>query len=219
MAEQVNVLFGKKRGGIIGTLQLDVTNEENHQFENQVTEFPVENGLNVTDFIRQLPDKLTMSCFVTNTPIDIRQESNAEIITNADGTFEFRDFQRAVVNNRVTDAFEQLLTMSGRKVNGETIDAQIVKVVTGLRVYTNMAIQTITIPRNFSTGQALRFNISFIHIEKVQSETIELPDSFLNVNASSNVNIGKQNKKETTTNQDAKAKRASIAFKLAKRFF
>ena len=38
-----SVLFGK-RGAKIGALQLDATVEETHEYENQVSQWPVEDG-------------------------------------------------------------------------------------------------------------------------------------------------------------------------------
>lgn len=221
MAEGVNVLFGSKRGAIIGTLRLDMTVDENHQLENQVTEYPIEEGGNISDHIRQLPDKLTLNGLVTNTPINLTQQSNAEIITNAQGKFEVRNLERAIVNNRVISAFEQLLTMSGRKVNGETIDPQIIKVVTGLRVYTNMAIQTISVPRSKITGLALRFNITLINVIKVDSETIAIPNPKPNIKdgSTSTVDKGKVNGKQTTDGQKVRVSKAKRAFDAAIKLF
>ena len=51
------------------SLDLDVTQDEAHEWSNDVTQFPVELGSQITDHIQPLPDKLTISGVITNSAI------------------------------------------------------------------------------------------------------------------------------------------------------
>lgn len=218
----ITVLFGKKRGGVIGTLQLDATINETHTINNQITTYPIEEGSNISDHIRQLPDEITMSCFVTNSPINILQESNARIVKDATGKFSVKDLERSIVSNRVISAFEQLLAMSGRKIDGENIDPNgNITVVTGLRVYRNMAIVTISVPRNATTGDSLRFDITLRQIETISSETIILPDAKPEVKdtTSSTNKKGNVNTKQASAKQEENVSRAKSIYNKAKGLF
>lgn len=53
--------------------------------------------------------------------------------------------------NRSVDAFNRLINIYTNK--------QLVTVVTGIKVYTNMCIVSLQVPRNVQTGQSLTFNI------------------------------------------------------------
>ena len=67
----LSTLIYKKEPGKIGTLELDVTISENHEYGSMVTEFPVEKGGNVSDHIINNPVILNMNGFITNSPVRI----------------------------------------------------------------------------------------------------------------------------------------------------
>lgn len=47
----------------------DVIESENHETVAQITEHPVEVGINITDHVRALPNRITFIAYVTNQPI------------------------------------------------------------------------------------------------------------------------------------------------------
>lgn len=67
--------------------------------------------------------------------------------------------------NRSVNAFNQLVELQSRRLP--------VTLVTGIKVYTNMAITLLDVPRNVKTGQTLTFNIEFqkiIYDNTIQTE-------------------------------------------------
>lgn len=104
----ISVLFGSRKAGRIGELQLDATLRETHSVQNEVTQFPVEDKSDVSDNIRLLPDRVDINGLVTNSPIDILQANNAEVIEQTDGGVEIKNLQRTEVINSVELAVDIL---------------------------------------------------------------------------------------------------------------
>ena len=50
-------------------VSFDVIASENHETVAQITDHPVEVGINITDHVRTLPDRVTLVAYVSNTPI------------------------------------------------------------------------------------------------------------------------------------------------------
>jgi hypothetical protein len=73
--------------------------------------------------------------------------------------------------NRSISAFNSLILLHERR--------QIVDIVTGIKIYRNMAITSIDVPRTIRTGQTLTFNIELQRI--VFDDTIEVYSSQGNV--------------------------------------
>jgi hypothetical protein len=175
MSRGVNILFGRKAGKI-GELQLDVTVSEQHEYENEVSIFPIEEGADIADHIKLMPESITLDGFVTNSPISVLFEDVSEVIERKPGEVEVKNTSREGTVNRVELAQDVLLKISGRQIQGNDTTPQIVDIITGLRVYTGMAMTSLTIPRNARTGQAMNFTARFIKIVTVKSETVAIPD-------------------------------------------
>lgn len=81
------VAFLTKRRSKIGALSIEATLSESHSMTATVTRFPVEGGTIVSDHIVNDPEKITLECFISNTPIG------------------------GEVNNHAQEAFDQLTRM------------------------------------------------------------------------------------------------------------
>ena len=62
------------KAGANKILWFDVTTEEQHHLKAEITEHPVEEGINVTDNVRPAADSLSLTCFISNTPIVTKAE-------------------------------------------------------------------------------------------------------------------------------------------------
>ena len=144
----LSLLFGGNRKTKIGVLELDASITELHEFENVVTAYPVEDGGEVADHIYMKPDTVMVQGFVTNSPPLIFDITLGR-------------------SDRVGDALETLLTIRNNR--------ELVTVVTGLKVYNNMALKRLSIPRTRTTGNSIRFTADFVKVTKVASETAEIP--------------------------------------------
>lgn len=199
----ISILFNTRKAAKIGELQLDATLQEVHDYQNQVTSFPVEDGSSITDHIKIEPDEFQINGFVTNSPISVFQKNNSEVIRNVDGTVDVKNLQRSSSVNNVELALDQLLKISGRKVEGGNIDPELVTIVSGLRVYSNMAMLSCTIPRGPRTGDALEFSARFRQVKTVATETVVFPNPKTadKDRAQSKVPKGNQNTKEATAEE------------------
>lgn len=133
------------REGRIDNLVLDVTIAENHERTSRVTQWPVEDGGNVSDHISNEPEKLMVEGFITNSPIK----------------------GEAAPALRAQNAFDRLDELWKRR--------DVVEVATQMRVYQNMAIGRINVPINRGTGDALRFTVELERVRTVGSEVVDIP--------------------------------------------
>jgi hypothetical protein len=137
------------RQGRIGNILLDVTISETHERSNRVTNFPVEDGSNVTDHIGNEPERVFLEGFVTNNPA----VPGAPAILRAENTFNLLD---ALWRER-----------------------EVVEVATQLRVYRDMGIVRINVPKGRGVGDALRFTVELQRVRKVGSEVVDIPVDIL----------------------------------------
>lgn len=131
----------------IATLEFDVLVDENHEWSNEITENPVENGAPVTDHIIRQGDKLRMNIMVSDSSL------YREALEETD-----QPTQKAF------DVLRQL--MDARET---------VTVYTKYHVYDNMGIAYIGIPRSIANGNSLTIPIEFKQIRLVNTQTVKVP--------------------------------------------
>jgi hypothetical protein len=71
----------------IGTIWIDVSLSETHQLSAQVTEHPVEDGVNITDHIRPQPRSIQIEGIVTNHPIELPLSHAGGVMASDDAGF------------------------------------------------------------------------------------------------------------------------------------
>jgi len=129
----------------IGPMVLDVTLSESHSHSATSVTSPVEDGTEVEDHTRQEPDEITLEGMWTDTP---KGATKAEL-------------------NRSQEKYEQLVNIKER---GEALD-----VVTGLKVYENMVIQSISSTRDPSTGYTVPMSVTLKEQRRVSQQLEEIP--------------------------------------------
>lgn len=145
------------QGGGLSALTVDTVDRENHQWRNEISDYPVEGAANISDNIKQTPDRLEFTCFVSNTPI----EGTLDQVANfADRFLNGR--------KRTQDAYNQLLALKKLRIP--------VTVTTRYRVYENMGIESVSIPREPDTGDALVFDITLKEINIVRTAMTKVPE-------------------------------------------
>lgn len=122
---------------------IDATPLEDHQFETEVTDHPVEEGADISDHARIKPFLLTLDCVVSNTPLA--------------AVFPFRSSDLPS-----DDCYAHL--QQARK------EKRLLKVETSLDIFENMEITRLSIARKADDGFGIRFQISFKQIEIVTNE-------------------------------------------------
>lgn len=133
----------------IGSLVIDVFTEENHSAKASVTEFPVENGAVVSDHIFRNSDELEIKGSIC-APLYI-----FDIMKGRGSYFKAQ--------------YETLNSLVGT----------VLTVVTGLRVYDNMAFLDLSVPRNKDNGGSIDFTAKFRQIPIIKSQSTTLPKSQL----------------------------------------
>ena len=133
--------------------EIDVTSEESHNFDSVITSDPVEEGSDTTDNIKPVPDFVTLTGIVSDTPFGQLAERRTE--------------------GELNSAFALDLLLSIRAA-GEPVTVE-----TPLKTYFNMALERLSIPQNVRTGDSLQFSATFKQVRIVSTErttiTVEQP--------------------------------------------
>ena len=129
----------------IGFVTVDVAVDMSHSRRASVTQSPIENGTVVSDHVTLEPARLTISGFVTDTP------------------FFLTGFNLGAARSSATFHLLELMWES----------RQPFIVFTPRRLYTNMVIESLTVPE--SPESALRFQCELVEIKQVFSQNVTLP--------------------------------------------
>jgi hypothetical protein len=155
----IGLYFGGEKfqtifGNVFGNIELDAVLSEDHQWASDVTTNPVEEGAPVADHIIDVADKLRLKCFVTDAPLVASQSVSGSFNAGTAGT-------------RTQPVFDLLYRLKQARAT--------VMVYTRHASYENMAITDISITRTAETGEALEFDVSFVNIRQVATQTVDLP--------------------------------------------
>ena len=182
----------------IGQLRPDATISETTEFRSEVTDHPIELGSTISDHVFIQPRRVRIEGDVTNAPLEIFGG-----VTGIAGSLA------GIVGGGVADvvagAATGLLTGAGlseRRVEAyeqlrELFDTRrVITVVTGMDVFPNMVITSLTAPRDTRTGQKLRFTaelqqLTFVTTEAVSIDVEDLPPPEQDI-AASGSNAGQQ---------------------------
>lgn len=134
-----------------GGLVFDATFEENHTFEREYTENPLETGQPITDNSFQKPFSLTAQVGVSDTPL----------VRNPNDPFAVGQYKRTQA------AFEVLTSL---QATGDPFDIQ-----TGLKLYQNMVCLKIKVIQNKDTDSALIFEVDFREAIFVSTQVVSYP--------------------------------------------
>jgi len=169
MAINTTLFFDQQRTYGVGALTFDLILAESHNFNSSVSEYNIENGSIISDHIQKELENGTLSGLISN----------------------FSLTSPGIVSNRAQDAFDLLEQIYN--------DQQLVTVYTVNKVYENVAIVSIGISRDDSTGEATIAEISFRKVNVVSLKEIVIQasvfisdmDTDLNKQSSPNIDMGK----------------------------
>lgn len=180
-----------------GVLRFDAVTAETFISSATATEFPVEQGANVSDHVRKNLDKLTMEVVVSNTPIHGyhllsahgtrgRMQSVTLDIPQAK-----RGFGLSALIGRVVDLFKSkpatkasvLVFDTPFIATAETLDAlvqlqtegRLIDIVSRDWYLESMIIENITAPRTPDLGTSAKFTIDFKQIRIVETRQTTAP--------------------------------------------
>lgn len=130
-------------------VQFDNNLEEKYTRDSDVTAFPVEEGVPITDNHQAKQRMLDLTAEISNTPLHIEQEA----------------VNRVQFNHDVLDA----LVESGQRLT----------ITSGLKLYENAVVKTYTVARDFRTGQTLIAQLRIVQVQVVSSATVKVPADIL----------------------------------------
>jgi hypothetical protein len=163
--------------GSIGTIELDATYRENHEWDSTVTSNPVEGGSPITDHIILSPDTLSLNGIVSDASMSMADTGGllAQAVSSR-LPLPAGDIVPAVLGqlgalespaSRVQAAFDMLHDLRDAR--------QTVIAFTRYRIYRDMVIRKVTIPRDRSAGDAIEFTLDLVNIRLVQTQLVDLP--------------------------------------------
>ena len=189
-SDRLETVFNISRKGQIEALRIDAVITETHHRQSEVTEYPVEDGVAISDHVKLNPISIDMNCFISDAPANyfgIRDLSDiAEDVIN---TAFPRRGQRGEVPNAESrspiDAWNYLTTV--------WLNRYPITVISSLQIYRNMILTKLTAPKSVATGKSLEFQASLKEVRIVTRAETTLPALTLaNENQAGKVNEGKQ---------------------------
>lgn len=149
----------------IDEIIVDASISEQHNSEVEVTDHDVEEGSPISDHARVKPVTLTMEALITNTPINRGQ---ALRIVESNG-IQFQTPNQSEQLRGVAGYAEQ----SFAKLETLRDSVKLITVITALKTYSNMILTSLSVPRNASIGEALRFTATFKSVRLVKNQTTQ----------------------------------------------
>lgn len=128
-------------GNTINTITLDASVRENHVISNEITDHAVEKGANISDHTRPKPDRLTMDCIISN----------------------------ATVSQDNQNPFGMDVAV-WEELHGYAGTGTMFSIVTTLRRYDDMMLETCSNLRDAQHGDCLSFAVEWKHITFVENQ-------------------------------------------------
>ncbi len=196
----LGAIFGKQRVQFIQNnntvIQLDASIKETHSRESPPTEFPVEDGSTISDYVLLKPFSLEITGIISDTPLGGAQGLITQVATTlgssllppaglaAAGAGVALFSALAGSDSPSVAAYGQLLQLQQI--------AQPFDVLTSLHRYPNMWIKSISAPRDSETGKVLLFTVNLVQLLLVTPQSVNV-QIFSNPALSANIaDLGQQ---------------------------
>jgi hypothetical protein len=150
-------LFYREDGWSVGEISLDLILTEGHSLNAAVTQHPVQDGSTISDHITILPRNGTLRALVSNFSLAAASSNKAETWQDV---YEQGEAAQESLPNRAADTWEKLKELVKRR--------ELVKVVTALEVYEDMALTRVETTRDGDTGDALEIEIDYEQAVRVK---------------------------------------------------
>ena len=157
--------WGTKVFSDLMSIDFDATLDELHEWKNEVTQNPVETGSPIADHVIEKPDKLRLQGVITNSPLR--------------GPDAGKYFGGQIEVDRVQDKFETIYILFKQKEK--------IIVYTKHKIYTDMVIESVSIPRNAQIGEEIQFTMELVNIRLVATQLVTLPPGISAKKAASTV--------------------------------
>jgi len=166
-AHKITVITDNEGNPLIA---IDCVQEENHSMASEVTEYEIESGAYISDFILNKNKTITITGLISDDPIEVVQtglfsRTLTPLLPNAlKSKLPYSPFGKNKPSKEIFDKLEE--------IHNEKI---MVNLITGLKEYKNMVMTRLDIPRDRTTVRSLKFTAKFIQVRFVVSEMIYAP--------------------------------------------
>lgn len=143
----------------IGTLKVDIIRTFEYQFDQEVTEHPVETGFEVHDSIINKATRVDMTIGISSHPV-------TWFYKNGHGNQKFAD--GLAVLEQIRDAKEPITIVRPDKI------------------WADMVLTSARPVRNDESKSIIWVNCAFVHITKVETQTKDVPENIVDVSAKDN---------------------------------
>lgn len=131
----------------LSPIEFDVVTSESHKAQSSATNHPIEDGSAISDHVMLDPATLDVTGIISRHPVMYGASMSQSPTRDA-------------------DAYEALQTMHASRTP--------MTVTTSLGVYENMVMTSLEVSRDLSTATAIVARMSFIRVQIVEGESVEL---------------------------------------------
>ena len=196
----LSLIFNRPKRAQIGAMQLDASLVENHIRVAKPTKESIEDGTTVSDHVKLEPAKLTIKGQVSDVPLGIFQSAigtalgatTSAVAQSFGGESSLSGTIAGEVASAGIGSLAKLLKPKPSERGGRTINTrdpndafryleelwaarEPFTVITALRVYNNMIVSNLDVPRSASIGKSLTFTLQVEEITIVKSSIIQVP--------------------------------------------
>lgn len=164
-------------------LPIDCTITRTTNFENEITQFPVEEGLDVTDHIRTKPITMSIEGIISETPLTLESQK-AALVTSAGSVVAkqlggFKGAADTLAGIGAGKLGAKLFQGDGNPAEiGRAILEKLAlsktrfRVAVGKKILDDMVISRLSIPEELQNGRSLRFSATLQQIRVVKGQTV-----------------------------------------------
>ena len=193
-------LFYRADGWSVGEISLDLILTETHSLNAVVTQHPVQDGSTISDHITILPRSGTMRVLVSNFSLSTAKGDDR---ADWDEIYDQGEAAQKSLPNRAEEAWKKLKDLVKKR--------ELVKVVTSLEVYEDVALTRVETTRDGDTGDALEIDIDYEQVTKVKLKETKVTaqvqprdmKSTINQKSAVQVNSGQKVGTEATAVEEA----------------
>ena len=193
-------LFYRADGWSVGEISLDLILTETHSLNAVVTQHPVQDGSTISDHITILPRSGTMRVLVSNFSLSTAKGDDR---ADWDEIYDQGEAAQKSLPNRAEEAWKKLKDLVKKR--------ELVKVVTSLEVYEDVALTRVETTRDGDTGDALEIDIDYEQVTKVKLKETKVTaqvqprdmKSTINQKSAVQVNSGQKVGTEATAAEEA----------------
>lgn len=207
-------------------LPIDVTMQRTTNYENDITQIPVEEGLDVTDHVKTKPITMTVEGIISETPLSIEGQK-AALITSG-GSFAAKQLGgfkgglgTAIAGAGAGKLGAKLFQADGSPAElGRAILEKLAlnktrfRIAVGKKILDDMIISRLSIPEENATGRALKFSATFQQIRVVKGQTVFIQKIARSAahSAGSKTNLGAQASTQATEEQRKSLAKSFVDF-------